>query len=192
MIYEGSSQSHIATRILLVSNISVFIILNVYLGYYGIIDDRVLEAFGQVNSYVLRGSHLYQVFTSMFVHIDPVHLLMNMFALWYFGRYVEEYYHSTPFIVIYIASGIIGNVFTLFLGPGLTSAGASGAMFGVLGAYTASFRGNPRAYATALTYAVLILIISLGPRVNPMAHMAGFLGGLFLGLLFYYLTKNED
>ncbi len=191
-MYERSLPSHTATKILLVSNISVFLVLNVYLGYYGVIDERVLEAFGQVNSYILQGSHLYQIFTSMFVHMDPIHLLMNMFALWYFGRYVEGYYRSTPFLITYIVSGIAGNAFTLLLGPSLTSAGASGSIFGILGAYTASFRGDPRAYATALTYAVLILLISLGPRVNPIAHLVGFLGGLALGFLFLSLNRVED
>ena len=180
------------TMALISVNLAVFLFLNILLGDYGYIDGngRYLYTFGQVNAFILHGEALYQLFTSLFVHIHPLHIFMNMFALWYFGRYVEQSYNSLPFLLLYLASGVIGNILTLGLGPTIISAGASGSVFGVLGAYVILFRGDPKLYALSLLYALLVLIFSSGPKVNPAAHFGGFIVGLILGRLIITLKRR--
>jgi rhomboid protease GluP len=182
------------TYILILVNLTVFIILNIILGEYGYIDggNIYLYTFGQVNSLILRGEALYQLFTSIFIHITPIHILMNMSALWFFGRYVEKAYNSIPYIILYITSGLLGNILTLALGPNIISAGASGSVFGVLGAYVAIFRGDPRLYVVVLLYAILILLSSSGPAANPAAHLGGFIAGLILGRLLIALKERSS
>ena len=143
-----------------------------------------------MNALILEGKALYQLFTSLFIHINPVHILMNMLALWFFGRYVERYYNSLPYLSIYLASGLTGNLLTLSLGPNIISAGASGCIFGVLGAYVALFKGDPRLYTTVFLYAIAVLLFSSGPTANPMAHIGGFIVGLGMGRLIITLKRR--
>ena len=144
---------------------------------------------------VLQG-WVWQLFTSMFLHIDPFHIFFNMFALWQYGSLNERLYSRNQFLIIYLGAGLIGNVASLLvyvLAPGRigvllvgqASLGASGAIFGLIGSFVAYARGT-RAYGTALFNAVLVFAISsfaIG-IVNAIAHLFGLLGGYLLARYF--------
>jgi rhomboid protease GluP len=145
----------------------------------------------QVNSLVFNG-FIWQLFTSMFIHIGIVHLTFNMIALYIFGNLVENAYGKRNFLLIYFISGFSGNIATLFLlkylYPGADlSAGASGAIFGLVGAYTMLGRlsGN---LATGISFAIIIFLFSsLFSQVNIIAHLFGLLGGLVVA---FFLTRK--
>jgi rhomboid protease GluP len=147
----------------------------------------------QVNFLVING-FVWQLFTSMFIHIGIVHLTFNMIALYIFGNLVENGYGKRNFLLIYFISGFSGNIATLFLlkylqplGDFIPSAGASGAIFGLIGAYAMLGRLSG-SFAAGLSYAVIIFLFSsLFPGVNIFAHLFGLLGGLVVA---FFLTRK--
>jgi rhomboid protease GluP len=124
---------------------------------------------------------------STFLHIGILHLVLNMLGLWILGRLLEQMYGPLRFFVVYMVAGIIGALASFAIGPPGMSAGASGAVFGVLGAAAAElalFRGAyEERWRRALFGNLIFLIIAnvgiglMYPAIDQMAH----LGGLFSG-----------
>ena len=78
---------------------------------------------------------LFRLISSIFLHGGIFHLLCNMYSLYILGPQLESFFGKTKFVVIYIISGVIGNLLSMtFLQDGVVSVGASGAIFGLLGA----------------------------------------------------------
>jgi rhomboid protease GluP len=145
--------------------------------------DPLVYLLAQQGSLVYQGMY-WQLFTSMFVHFGFDHIILNMFGLYYFGRLNEAHFSRTQFLAIYLGSGLLGNIMSLFLlAPDIISGGASGAIFGLVGSYVAIAR-RAQHMGVALAYAVLIFIMSAGLGVNIVAHLFGLIGGLALGILF--------
>jgi rhomboid protease GluP len=107
-----------------------------------------------------------------------------MFALYYFGRMEENVFSVPSYLAIYFMSGLLGSVMTLvLLSPDTISGGASGAIFGLVGAYVAIAR-RAQHMGFALAYAILLFVqSSILPGVNIYAHLFGLIGGLVLGLV---------
>ncbi len=161
---------------LLIANAAVFVVTLVGGG-------QVLLVLAQTGELFFAGFY-WQPLTAMFVHFDILHILFNMFALVYFGTVVEGSYTRAQYVSIYFGAGLLGNLASLFLIPlNAPTGGASGAIFGILGAYVAMERKGP-GVAVAAIYAALIFIDSSGPGVNVFAHLFGVLTGAGLGLLF--------
>lgn len=136
----------------------------------------------------------WRLLTAQFVHFGILHLGMNMWALWDVGRLVERLYGRTRFLLLYLASGIVGNVVSLVVqGNAAVSAGASGAIFSLYGAllvflwrerrqvHPAEFRWI---FGGALLFTVLILGMGfVVPGIDNSAHGGGLLAGAVLGRL---------
>ena len=131
------------------------------------------------------------VITPVLAHANFIHIGFNMLVLYMYGSNVEQAFGSVRLLAIYIASGITGSAFSVALGPGAPSIGASGAVFGVVGAllvYLYKRRTSQfiRQHLSSIT-SFLVLNTVLGfvlPNVDIMAHLGGFVGGAVLGLLF--------
>ena len=76
----------------------------------------------------------WRLLSCTFLHIGALHIAFNMYVLWDVGRVVERLVGSTTFLVLYVASGLVGSLASLALNPQVVSAGASGSVFGVFGA----------------------------------------------------------
>jgi len=159
-------------------------------------NDYLLLTLGQVNLYVMNGWY-WQLLTSMFIHINIIHLFGNMFFLLIFGFRAEEFFSPEEFFFIYFMSGLSGNLLTLLMSllmPQLmplntVSAGASGALFGIFGAsviYTRKTFGQ--SIMGALIYSFFLLMITTGADVNILAHFGGLVAGLMIG---YALAKSR-
>jgi len=162
---------------LIVANTIVYVLLLVGgdAGYYFL---------AQTGELVLGQGYYWQIFTSLFVHFDISHILLNMVGLYYFGRLNESQFSNRQFYLIYFISGLLGNVASLFLIPlDVQSGGASGAIFGLLGSYVAVSR-QARNLGVAAVYAAVIFISSSGPGVNIFAHLFGLVAGILLGFVF--------
>ena len=179
------------TQILLIANIIIFSIFNIVLGkntcgesWEAIcVNDNFLLSFAQVNHLVITGGRLYQLFTSMFVHAFFFHLLWNMLSLWYFGSRLERRSGSWTFLAIYLSSGIIANIASLALGPSII-AGASGAVFGVVGAYMLLTVRSKSAAIPAMIFIIGIhLPLFVGANVNVLGHVIGLATGTSIALL---------
>ncbi len=148
----------------------------------------------QVGVIVSRCGEWFRLFTAMFVHGGLLHLLFNMYALYYLGNLVEYTYGIWRFLVFYFASGFIGNVATQIFYSSSISLGASGAIFGLAGVLlSAGFRSDTPIFLRPYTGAALLPMIIFniiygfipGSGINNAAHI----GGLLTGMIFGYITR---
>ncbi len=175
-IRYGQGRSPIVTYSLIVANVVLYVAL--LLG-----GEPLYAALAQTGSAFFAGAY-WQIFTAMFVHFEIFHIGFNMYALYYFGRLNEVSYSRAEYLAIYLCAGLLGNALSLVLiPPDVQTAGASGAIFGLIGSYAARNR-NGVSMALALVYAAFIFLASAGPGVNIYAHLFGIVGGFALGLLF--------
>ena len=165
------------TIILIILNTLMFIVLVIG-------GQDMYNLLAQVGVSFFQEHWYWQLFTSLFVHFDILHLLFNMYGLYYFGRLNEAHFSLPQYLAIYFCSGLLGNVASLYLiPPDVQAGGASGAIFGLVGSYVAMER-RAQHMGMALFYAILIFVQSSGPGVNIFAHLFGLVGGLVLGLFF--------
>jgi rhomboid protease GluP len=150
-----------------------------------------ISLYGQVNIFVMQGS-IWQLFTSMFVHANIMHLAGNMFFFLIFGLRAEELFRTRDYLLIYFLSGLAGNLLTLLMGPEMISVGASGAIFGIFGASIIYLRKTiGQSIVSALMYAFFLLVISTGPGVNILAHLGGLAVGLLIGYLLAARRRSQ-
>lgn len=149
----------------------------------------ILVLFGaKVNALIIQGEY-WRLFTSMFLHIGFLHLMFNLYALWALGPITEELLGRIRYLTIYIISGVMGSVAS-FLFTDAISAGASGAIFGVLGALVVYSRRKPFLWKSGFgkNLVVIILInLSLGffqAGIDVYAHVGGLIGGMLLTAVF--------
>jgi rhomboid protease GluP len=134
----------------------------------------------------------WRLFTSLFIHFGVLHLLFNMWALGIFGPLVERLYGSINYLCIYLASGLAGSLASLSWHPELNSAGASGAILGILGAMLAaqlrsgeSFPSNIVRPLRDTTLVFLGWTLYAGFTTNGIdnaAHLGGLGAGFLIGL----------
>ena len=133
----------------------------------------------------------YRLFTSLFLHLDFLHIAFNMIALLIVGPAVEVMLGKGRFLALYLLAGLGGGVASYLFGPaGEYGAGASGAIFGVMGAYVVLAQRNRKPMAPVVFLIVVNLALgfvgsvgSLG-HIDWRAHIGGLLVGTGLGLVF--------
>jgi rhomboid protease GluP len=143
----------------------------------------------KVNTLIVMGQY-WRLVTPMFLHIGLAHILINSYALFVLGPEVEALYGRSRFVAIYLLSGVAGNVMSFAFTPNL-SAGASTAIFGLVGTQLAFFYrqrktlgafGQRRLMNIIGIVAINVLFGATGV-VDNFGHLGGFLGGLVLGWL---------
>ncbi len=191
------------TNGLVLINIIVFI----YQIVTGDVDNLIYLAThgGMYSGAVLSGKMLYTVFTSLFMHASIAHLGGNMLTLLFCGNNLESRMGKLKYLVIYVLSGIIGNVASLayYAAAGkynVVALGASGAVFGVIGAYIAvminDYRFNPDKPKMRIFRIIIWVLLAVyqGVRsneINVVAHVGGLIGGFVLGLLLCRKRGNK-
>lgn len=151
--------------------------------------DYLLALGAKTRSGLLQGEY-WRVITPIFLHVGLLHFGVNMYSLHLIGPGVENPYGRFRFLLLYLLSGIIGSVFSLALAP-YPSVGASGAIFGLLGALAAFLyshrkmlgRSGTAQLRNVIYIAVLNLAIGLSPGIDNWGHLGGLLTGASLGLL---------
>ena len=143
----------------------------------------------------------YRVFTSMFLHASLIHFLMNMYSLYVIGPQLESFYGKVKYTIIFIFSGIIGNLLSLlFIQDNIVSVGASGAIFGLLGSLL-YFGYYYRVYLSGVIKSQIIplIILNLGigflvSGINNFAHIGGLIGGVLISIAVgvKYKGKTSD
>jgi rhomboid protease GluP len=177
------------TIFLVAVNVAVYVFTSLIGGDFIQTSTSALLQYGQYNVSVWNGAY-WQLVTSIFVHIDIVHIALNMLFLVIFGLRAEELFSTEEYFTVYMLSGLAGNLLTLFIMPKITlSAGASGAIFGMYGAGIIYMRKTfGQSILGALIYSFLLLILTAGTGVNIVAHFGGLAAGLIIG---YALAKSR-
>lgn len=122
----------------------------------------------------------WRLITSAFLHYGPFHLLLNMLALWWFGSALERRIGSGRFIALYLVSGVAGSAGALLLDPTTPTVGASGAIFGILGAglIMEQFQRDYVFGGSALGMIVLNLVFTFSiANISIGGHIGGLIGG---------------
>jgi membrane associated rhomboid family serine protease len=151
-----------------------------------------LFLYGGMQPVSVAAGDYYRLFTAMFLHLSLLHILFNGWALLIFGRFVEQTLGRVAFVVVFLLGGLCGNVASYLFGPPLVpSAGASGAIFALFGAFIAyNFRRRHDAMSRAnLQSAVVIIALNLfltlgDSQIDWRAHLGGLVGGLVIGAVF--------
>jgi len=166
---------------------------------------RVLITFGaNVPSRIVEQGEVWRLFTANFLHIGVVHLFFNSYALYALGPEMEALFGPARFVAIYLLSGLSGSIasFALNTNVGL-SAGASTALFGVVGTMIAYFirnrshfgaRGAQRLNSYVAMAAINFFLGLSIPGIDTLGHVGGFVGGLILGWLLcpFYRVEVRD
>lgn len=212
------------TVILLVANLFVFLLMWESSGMKSEVlwsgfDERVLATYGaKLNYLVNQYRQWWRLVTPIFVHVNLPHLFINMFSLWMVGPYVEKLYGSAKFVVFWVFSGILSIVASyLTVRPDLVaggmgrflfktadnpSAGASGALFGLVGVlfvFGIKFRhelpyGFKRAFGVGMLPIIFInLVIGFLGRgfIDNAAHLGGLVAGIVLALAAEYRRPGD-
>ena len=187
----------IITYSIIAINIIVFILM--YLFGSGSTHVGTLLKFGANYGVLVRLGQYYRLLTCAFLHIGLVHLLLNSYALYVIGPQVESFYGKTKYTIIYIMSAIFGSLLSILFSDGI-SAGASGAIFGLLGA-TLYFGYHYRVYLDGVLKSQIIPLIvmnlALGFILNGIdnaAHIGGLIGGILVSMALgvkYKSTTSE-
>lgn len=179
----GEGTGAIVTRTLIAMNVGVYLLqlaegagLNANSGW--------IFEHGALFGPLVNQGDWWRLISAAFLHYGPIHLGMNMLALWWFGEVVERSLGRGRFLLLYLVSGLAGSAGALLADPGAVTVGASGAVFGMLGALlilewqaTGSFTGQ------AMTLIALNLVFSFAvPGISYGGHIGGLVGGI-LGTL---------
>jgi rhomboid protease GluP len=218
------TRPHTFTLLFLVANLFIFLLMWSSSGLRGsdlmAFPNGVLIAYGaKLNSLIDARPHQWWRFvTPVFIHVNLPHILINMWSLWVVGPYVEKLYGSAKFVVFWVLTGIAGVVASyltvrpdtqtsgigrfLFKTMDNPSAGASGALFGLVGVlfvFGIKFRhelpeGFKRAFGTGLLPMILMnLFIGYMGRgfIDNAAHMGGLFMGALIALFVGYKRPGE-
>ena len=162
--------------------------------------------FGQYNDLIngysvwgpaIREGEYYRLFTGMFLHGGLVHLLFNCYALFVIGSQVENFLGRFKFLIIYLVSGISGALFSMIFGGNYASIGASGAIFGLMGALV-YFGYHYRVYLGNVIKSQIIPLILLNlclgfmmSGVDNFAHIGGLIGGTLMTIALGVKDKSS-
>lgn len=173
----------------------IVITLAVYLLQF-ILGDGFTSLLWYAGVYSYPGSfEPWRLLTSVLVHGSIFHVLLNMYTLWIFGQILEGMLGRGRFLALYVLGGLAGSLGVLFLSdPRIPVVGASGAIFGLMGAFLVIQRrlgGN----ATQLLILVGInLVIGFLPGLNVawQAHVGGLIAGAVIGLIFVQTRRIKQ
>ena len=177
----------IITYILIFINIVMFVLM--YMLGNGSENTNTLIDFGANYILLTKAGEYYRLITSGFLHIGVIHLLLNMYSLYIVGTQVEYFYGKVKYIIIYLFSLIMGSLFTVALSSVNTvSAGASGAIFGLLGSilyFGIKYRGYIGNSLVNQIVPVVVLNLIIGfttPGIGNAAHIGGLIGGYLISM----------
>jgi len=185
------------TFILIILNVLVYIFTAIQSGDVIDMDVEILAELGALyGPYTVQDAQWWRLGTAIFLHGGMTHLLMNMFSLYLIGRGVEQYFDTKSYISIYMFSGFLGGLVSLYMHPASVGVGASGAIFGIFGALAGFYlahRGQIEEHSKAFMkdFAIIMGInLVLGfsiEAVDVSAHMGGLVIGFIGGFI---ISKN--
>ena len=177
------------TRVLVILNVAIYLLELATGGTISGTGNKIYEHGALVVNAVyadgtpagLAHGEWYRLITAAFLHYGPVHLALNMLALWWLGQPVEAALGRWRYLLLYIVAGVAGSAGALLLSPNAITVGASGAIFGILGALlileyqvTGSLAGQ------AMT--LIVINVAFSFAVSNIS-IGGHLGGLVAGIL---------
>lgn len=184
------------TSILILINVIVFIITAIKSGSILDINTMVLVDFGAKVNYLIDKGEIWRFITCAFLHGGIIHIAFNMYSLFVVGTVIEKIYGWKKYLGIYLFSSITSSLLGYILDPNMISVGASGAIFGILGAFlwfALKEKKNLKKGVLGNIIAVILLNLYIGltsQSIDNLGHIGGFLGGLLISIPLYN-SKNK-
>ncbi len=190
--------SHISLILILI-NIAVWILLEVS---GGSTDTGTLLRFGAINvPLILATGQYWRLLSSVFLHIGFMHLAYNVFALYIFGSRLEKYINLGQYLGVYLFAGLAGSLMSftgsLIMDSNVVAAGASGAIYGLLGAILVLTKASGQTIEGLSAYTMWVIFIAgivysvISPSVDAFAHIGGFIGGMIASAPIVLVGKRQ-
>lgn len=204
---QNESKSKIAEKIFsfkkpIITYSIIFICVLVFILMYvlgnGSTDNYTLLLFGANLDALTKNGDYYRLLTSMFLHIGIMHLLCNMYSLYIIGKEVENVFGKVKYLIIYLLSGIAGSILSLAFNHNTICAGASGAIFGLLGAllyfgyYYRPYLGATLTRSIIPVIAINLIVGFLDSGIDNSAHIGGLVGGLLVAMAVGVPDKSNN
>jgi len=150
---------------------------------------------------IRENNEFWRLITPIMLHGGVLHLALNMFSQFRVGLALEEKWGSQPWAIIYLASGVSGNLWSCYFNPGNIGVGASGAIYGIMGGWFADTVGTWARTDEVTRVGNLIqvvvntglgMVVSLVPIVDWAAHLGGFITGALLGFHFIKINSTSS
>lgn len=151
-------------------------------------DSYTLIKFGANYDMLTKSGEVYRLFTCMFLHIGIMHLFCNMYSLLIIGKEIESLFGKCKYLLIYLLSGICGSILSMAFSHNIVSAGASGAIFGLLGAllyfgyYYRTYLGATIKRSILPVIGFNLVIGFLSPGIDNAAHIGGLVAGILIAM----------
>jgi membrane associated rhomboid family serine protease len=149
--------------------------------------------FSQAGNAGVAHGEWWRLLSSAFLHYGPIHLAMNMYSLYFAGSILEHVIDRWRFALLYLVSGLAGAAGALVRTPDAATVGASGAIFGILGAlFVLERRGNIATGGQIAALIVLNLVITFAyaGQISVGGHVGGLIGGVLLMFAFLQFRRS--
>ena len=188
----------IFTNIISLICILMYVIVGIYGNNFFNFDANVLAKFGANNILLVKNGEIYRLLTCAFLHVGLIHLVVNMYSLRVIGPSVEGLIGKGKFVFIYLISAISASLMSLvFVDSNIVSVGASGAIFGLMGALL-YFGYHYRLYLNDAIKTQIIPVILFNliigfmmPGIDNGAHIGGLIGGYLATMAIGIKNKSE-
>lgn len=188
------------TAILILINVLIFFIVD--LNGSSLNTQNMLQWGAAYTPFILEQGQTYRIFTCMFLHFGIEHLVNNMLVLFALGQRMERVLGKGRFLMLYLMGGIGGNLLSLYVEikkqEYAVSAGASGAVFAVMGAMiyiVLHDKGKVEDLSAKQIIIMAVFSVYLGivsDGVDNAAHIGGLISGLFLSIILYHPRKIRN
>ena len=202
---SNASEQSLTTRTLIAVNLFAFLVtlfrggslssgggdVTIDFGLVGY--GRVLSAFS-IDYVGIAEGEWWRMFTGGFLHAGFIHLAFNMFLLWMLGSQLERLLGPTSYLILYFGSLLSGALGVMLLDPLALTVGASGAVFGLMGATVVyQLRRGVSPWSNGIgTLLIINLIFTFArPNISVGGHLGGLLGGLLIGWLIDEMNKKR-
>lgn len=188
----------IFTNIISLICILMYVIVGIYGNNFFNFDANVLAKFGANNILLIKNGEMWRLLTCAFLHVGLIHLVVNMYSLRVIGPSVESLIGKGKFVFIYLISAISASLMSLvFVDSNIVSVGASGAIFGLMGALL-YFGYHYRLYLNDAIKTQIIPVILFNliigfmmPGIDNGAHIGGLIGGYLATMAIGIKNKSE-
>lgn len=152
---------------------------------------------GALHSGFVAAGQWWRLVTCVFVHIGIIHFLFNMFALLSVSHFIEDEIGPTRYFSLFLLTGLGGSIVSFIVHKGAIAAGASGAIFGLIGFSISYFRrqGGARAkdiQSFMIRWAIYAFVFGFFVRADNFAHAGGFIAGFLLGSLMEFREDRKQ
>jgi len=211
---SGAGAAGTVTKVLIGANVAVFVLavisagslaaatgsmmtplhwIGAEIGYLpGYRTEVTVDLFGlEITAPVVAAGGYFRMFTAMFLHFGIIHLLFNMVVLWMLGRILERDLGPARFLTAYLLSGLAGSVAVYLFSYDSSTAGASGAVYGLFGLLILVNRKLSRDNRGIYILLGLNLVLTLVWGFSFSGHVGGLVGGLICGAILTFTPRQR-